>query len=193
LREHNSLTINNVDIALETLLPGVGGHSETGRLLAGLACYDLAQDDLDILDVEGVLAELSTKFLNGKAALQQWRLLISQKAFSSALGIAARDTLLEMRVEHALSWFDERTVARDDAVTFGRRVEAESKRREEFALSRLLQNGVTLDDEYVQIYRKRMLWSFAWEKSVRALPAAFLLVAAAMAMTMLLRVLKLPQ
>ena len=48
------------------------------------------------------------------------------------------------------------------------------------------------EDAFLQVFRRRLFSATLWEKSVRALPALFLLVAAVVALSLLMRVLKLP-
>jgi len=184
-------------VAPELLIPAQAAPTVvvpggSARVLAGLVSYGRIGDAFDLDDVEGVLGSLSSRLLASRTPSAQWALLLSSDTFAAALLPEATDSLRRQKSLYALVWFDERTIVQDNAAAFGRRVEAEALRREELAVATLAQRGVSLDEALVQRYRRRLLRTIVWEKSMRALPALFVLVAAVLAVTMLLRLLKLP-
>jgi hypothetical protein len=171
------------------------GERSNGRLLAGLVSYGRSEkspEPVEVSDALQVLGTLANDLLASRKTHEQWSLLLSGRAFADALERRATETLAKERSEHALSWFNEHTLVNLDGAAFRRLADEEACRREARVLETLGLTDAAADDAFLQVFRRRLLTATLWEKSVRALPAVFLLVAAVVALSLLMRVLKLP-
>ena len=168
------------------------GHE--ARALAGLLSFshpDAAESDLETLR-DALIVDVHRASIAFAPRKEQLALLLLPGRFRARWLATAQERLAGERKRHALSLFSESELRPLGAVAFA----AALARKERSAALALLEaarlRGEPWGSDALDSVRVRLARRFLWESGVRALPVALLVATAAVALFMLLRVLKIP-
>jgi hypothetical protein len=162
--------------------------AQPGRTLdQGGAFPDLSREDVEFLG-----ARVAQAALQRAEGGQQWFPLFVPSRFFEVWRDGAKGLLDAVRHREALGLFREEEIVGDTADVFAARLREEERKRARQILVRTEELGIPLGRRTLEEIRRKLAHAWLMDKGVRLLPAVFLLLAAAVALVMLLRVLKLP-